>query len=647
MTTARAIAATVVLSVVVLSQTTQAGELPDNGQKPSAGRADRGYAHAQLRPFAWRDVAVTGGFWKSIRDRSRDVGVPDYLRKLEEHGYVDNFRYVAQDLAHEHHGGPNNNEFVYKHLEALGYYAAESDALAELHRGLARTILAAQQPDGYLNTFFENERLKRKGRKRFQPLNRFELYNFGHFAQAAVAHYDSTGNRHLLDGAVRFANLLVERFADPNDLPYTTYRGPVNQKYEHPNHELAMVDLWRVTGNRRYLDFVRQTLDEYEFFGPKFNEIWGHAVQETLLCAGAADLYLETGDPEVWKVVCRLWNDVHDRKRYIIGGVGSSGRGESYGGAFELPNDTAYCETCAAISLVFWNHKMLLATGETKYADEMERSLYNNVPSGYSLSGTAYFYQNPLRFDPQKPGRSGRRSEWFACSCCPPNVHRLLASLNRYVYTHNADGIQVSLYVGSRLRHVLPGGQSLLLTQTTGYPWEEKVEIGIGLDERARFTLSLRVPAWCEGARASVNGQPVGASASPGYLTVDRAWEDGDSVVLRLPMPGRTVPGDPRVKDQLGRLAVMRGPLVYCLESHDNPHADLDAIVVPEAIRWNSRFEPRLLGGVVTLSGRATARRPGREPEKIPVKAIPYYAWANREPCKMTVWPASDRKATP
>jgi len=601
------------------------------------------YRYARQKPVGIRQVEIGPGFWKPRIDRSRDVGVLDYLEKFEEHGYIDNFRIVADGREAKHNGGPNNNEFVYKLMEAMGWYADDSRKIARALADVGDTVLAAQREDGYLNTFYDNPVQKRKGRKRFQPDNRFEFYDFGHFAQAAVAHWRTTGDDRLLKAAVRFADLIVRKFADPNDLPYTLYRGPVNQKYEHPNHELAMVDLYRVTGDRRYVDFVRQTLEEYGFFGPKFNEIWGHAVQETLLYAGAADLYLETGAEDVWQVVVRLWRDMHDRKMYIIGGVGSTGRGEAYGKAYDLPNASAYCETCAAVSLVFWNHKMLLATGDPTYADAMERSLYNNVLSGISLAGTEYFYRNPLAWDPARPVRAGRRNPWFGCSCCPPNVHRLLASFQGYIYTRDAGGVQVNLYTGSTLRHTLPGGARLTLTQRTDYPWRGDVEVRVALDRPAEFTLSLRVPGWCRGATVAVNGKPLKSRATAdGYLRIDRRWADGDTVALHLPMVPRVVLGDPRVEDQVGRLAILRGPVVYCLEQIDVPEADLDRLVVPKDVTLMAHHEPDLLGGVVTITGRGEALdgRGGRSP--VTLRAIPYYAWANREPAAMRVWLAHD-----
>ncbi len=594
------------------------------------------YQHAKLRPLPGKAVTIDAGFWRAIRDRSRDVGVPDYLEKFEEHGYIDNFRIAAENRPEAHHGGPNNNEFVYKHMEAMGHYAAESDKIAAMLEELSDAVLAVQREDGYLSSFYDNPLNKQRGLERFQPRNRFEFYNFGHFTQAAIAHWRATDDDRLLRGAIRFADLIVEKFADPNDLPYDTYLGPFNKKYEHPNHELAMVELWRATGNRRYLDFVRQTLEEYEFFGPKFEEIWGHAVQETLLYAGATDLYLETGDQDLWRVIHRLWTDMNDRKLYVIGGVGSTGRAEAYGEAYELPNETAYCETCAAISLVFWNHKMLLATGQSKYADAMERSLYNNVLSGISLAGTEYFYTNQLRIGPANDPASkrGQRSPWFGCSCCPPNVHRLLASIGQYAYTRDTRGIQVNLYTGSTLRTSTHDGRPLTLTQQTSYPWKGTVTLTVHGVKNAQFTLSLRVPQWCEGASIRVNGRPFDADTNPdGYARIDRPWNDGDTVELTLPMPVRLVEGHPKTVNK-GSAAILRGPMVYCLEQIDNPNGSVLDFRIARSGQFQATPTPAMLGGVVTVSGSAILP----DGKSATLLAIPYFTRANRQRSPMTVW---------
>jgi len=601
--------------------------------------SNRTYSHASLRPVRHANVRILDGFWKPIRDRSREVGVPDYLQKFEAHGYIDNFRYIAKNTAKKPHGGPNCNEFVYKLMEAMAWYAPESARIRGLLGELSDTVLSAQQEDGYLNTYYANPVIETK---RFQPGNRFEFYNFAHFTQAAIAHYRTMGNERLLDAAEHFAGLIVQKFADPNDLPYETYRGPVNKKYEHPNHELAMVELWRVKGDERYRDFVRQTLEEYEFFGPKFSDIWGHAVQETLLQAGAADLYLETEESDIWKVVSRLWKDMRERHLYIIGGVGNGAPGEAYGEDYHRPLHSAYCETCAAISLVFWNHKMLLATGDPKYADLMERSLYNNVLSGISLDGTKYFYRNHLAQDPEGAGHWDRRQEWFNCSCCPPNVHRLLASLNRYIYTRNDSSVQVNLYVASRMKHTLGNGTELTLTQRTEYPWKETIELEVDLCEPASFELALRVPAWCTGATAKVNGNSVPVEQPDGgYTRIERQWQDGDTVELRLPMKPRKVTGDTRVESHNGRLAIMRGPVVYCLEGVDNP-VNPDRLIVPKDTELSASYQPGLLKGVVTVRGTGRSVNPGGSTEEVELTAIPYYAWANRAHSWMRVWLAHE-----
>jgi uncharacterized protein len=603
------------------------------------------YQHAKLRPIGSGEVQIREGFWKPIRDRSRDVGVPDYLRKFEAHGFIDNFRYVADGTAKKHHGGPNNNEFVYKHLEAMGIYAAESDAVAKLHEALSETIRSAQSPDGYLNTFYQNPLIVKSGRSpRFGRLNRFELYDFGHYTQAAIAHYRTTGDRKLLDSAIRFANLLVEKFADPADLPYQTYREQINLKYEHPNHELAMVELYRVTGDKRYLDFIRQTLEEYEFFGSKFSEIWGHAVQETLLYAGATDLYLETGEKDVWNVVEHLWADMHDRKRFLTGAVGSQGSGESYGAAYYLPHETCYGETCAGISLVFWNHKMLLATGRGVHADEMERSLYNNVLCGISLDGTHYFYPHPLRHDPKRPVRKDRRPEWYGCSCCPPNLHRLFAALGDYVYTTDDSGIQVNLFVNSSVKCEL-AEQKVMLVQETDYPWSGGVKLTVKGATDARATIALRIPGWCDGATITVNAQAQARPAAGAYAAIRRAWNHGDVIELDMPMTPRVIPPHPKVKAQQGRIALMVGPVVYCVEQADNPGVKLGRITVAPDVQPRAKSEPDLLGGVVTLTMPAREWADAKTSRPVTIKAIPYYAWANREGGYMNVWLATDKQA--
>jgi len=615
------------------------------------------YPYAKVRPIEWTHVEITDGFWKTIRDRSKDIGVPDYLRKFEEHGYIDHFRYVANDTYKLPHWNFNVDEFVHKLLEAMGIYARESEKIAGLHRSLSQTIIAAQREDGYLNTFYLNPIVKKAGVRPFEKKSnvgkqrtddgairlveggslsgRFEFYIFAHFTQAAIENYRATGERKLLDAAIKFADLIVGLFADPNDLPYGT---PARHKYiDHPNHELAMVELYRISGNKKYLAFVRQTLEQYEYFGPEFNSAYHHAVQEALFNAGATSLYLETGDEKIMEVVKRLWNDINEHKKYIIGGIGSSEHGEKVGSEYQLAHENAYCETCAAISMVFWNHTMLLATGEAKYADEMARSLYNNVLSGYSLDGTHYFYQNVLKWTPQSGKRTRHqtnpRSEFFGCSCCPPNVHRLLAGIGRYIYTHRDNRLQVNLFINSTVTYRFPGNKKMVLQQQSDYPWQGNIKLTVKQGKKINGAIEIRIPNWCENALLKVNGESQ-PSPQPGtYAVINRQWSQGDVIELSLPLLARVIDAHPKVEAQQGKIALMRGPLVYCIEQSGNRNIDLLNIQVCDGAEVNSKFEPDLLGGVMTL------KVPAKENSKsIDIQAIPYYTWANREVAAMMVW---------
>lgn len=650
----------VVSSIVVFPVMQPVWGVPD--ALPARGAHQGTYKYAKLKPVRLQEVVIRDDYWQQRIDRSRDIGVLDYLKKSQQAGYIENFRIVAKNLEKRHIGGPNNNEFVYKLMEAAGHYAHSNPELAEAFRKLNELVLAAQCEDGYLNTYYENPLIKKNGKKRFQSTNRFEFYNFGHFTLAAIAWHRMAGDDDLLRAAIRFADLIVEKFATPKRLPYKLYQGPPNKKYEHPNHEMAMVELYRVTGEKRYLDFARQTLNEYKFWD--FKDIWGHAVQETLLMTGGADLYLECGEPKMMQTLKRLWTDMHERKMYVTGGVGSTGAGEAYGGPYELPNETAYAETCAAISMVFWNYRMLLATGESKYADCMERALYNAVLSGISLNGTEYFYRNPLQYDPAKKRSDVRRKPFYACSCCPPNVHRLLGSLQQYIYTRNNEGIQVHLYIGSALQMKLACGTEITLTQHTRCPWDSVVRIVVEPQREANFTLRLRIPGWSgnkggpdalyryivqnapEENRTSmllqVNGRDFQPEVEKGYATIARRWKRGDIITLDIPMPVRRVLANEKVEANRGLVAVQRGPIVYCIEAIDND-GDISDIELPDSGRLKAEFREDLLDGVMVLTGEAhrmTFDEHGQVAgqKRTPVTLIPYSTWAHRGQCQMSVW---------
>ena len=500
------------------------------------------YAYATLRPVRLFDADITGGYLQTYIVTSMEKGVLDYLEKFEQHGYIENFRIVGKQEKRKHVGGPNNNEFVHKLVEAAGYYAALSPDIKSSFARIIADVLSAQADNGYLNTFYDNPIIKEKSPdNRFKPGNRFEFYDFGHFAQAAIAWHRTTGDRKMLDAAIKFADLICDQFSAPNLLPYTRNRGNrPNLKYEHPNHEMAMVELYRVTGNKRYLEFARHTLDQYDFWN--FKEVWGHAVQETLLLAGGTDVYLEYGRPEMLIQLKKMWHDVVDRKMYLTGGVGSKGHGESYGEVYELPNATSYCETCAAISKVFWDYRMLLATGDPKYADDMERTLYNAVLAGVSLDGRHYFYVN--RMETKKPIE---RKGWFGTSCCPPNVQRLLGSLQQYLYTVDDSGIQIHLYNTSAIETKTSQGQAISLSVRTDYPRTGNVEIAIATE--GRYVISLRIPSWAHEPKLVHNNESID-SITPGvYCKIERDWKKYDILRLDLSIKPRLIRGNPEVKD--------------------------------------------------------------------------------------------------
>ncbi len=590
------------------------------------------YAHAVVNPLSWNEARITGGYLGSYIERTSAVSIPDFIAKMEQAGGFENFRIVAKSDQKPPTGRSNHNEFVYKLMEAGGYFSADP-TLNAAFQPLISDILAAQDKDGYLNTYYQNPLvLQKKADNRFQSGNRFEFYAFGHLAQAGLAWKRAAGDDQLLDASSRFADLICDRFGSA-PLPYDSHPGVPNVKYEHPNHEMAMVELYRATGNRRYLDFVAHTLDDYGFWS--FPEIWGHGVQETLLLAGGTDVYLELGKPEMLHQLEAMWRDATERKMYITGGVGSVPKGECYGAAYELPNATSYCETCAAISKIFWGWRMLLATGQSAYVDDMERTLYNATLTGIALSGTEYFYVNLMeKQDHQKSNQKtdGRRKPYFVTACCPPNLHRLFGSLPYYCFTTDREGVQVQLFANAELKTTLPSGTPIHLRETTDYPYGGKVQIELLAD--GDFTLSLRIPSWAETAQLSVNGQPAPAALSGPVVTLAREWKKGDTVALELPMQPRLVPGRTVVADEKGKLALMRGPLVYCLESPDNPGINLFDIQLAAGTAF--REKPlELANGALSLAGTGWDKTQQKEVE---VTAIPYHLWANREPSLMRIW---------
>ncbi|MBW3633666.1 MAG: glycoside hydrolase family 127 protein [Chloroflexi bacterium] len=614
---------------------------------------------AQLRPVGLDAVTIDDAFWAPRLRTNREATLPSQYRLLWETGRIDNLLRAAGTRDGEFQGRYFNDSDVYKWLEAASWSVAGGhDAEPELHAMIDETISAveaAQRPDGYLNSYFARERAD----QRWTDFDLHEMYCAGHLFQAAVAHHRATRSTRLLDVATRFA--------DHIDVTFGPEVGKRIGTDGHPEIEMALVELARETGERRYIDLARFLVDvrghgvlgdAYGRFGKEYHqdhrpfrdldEIVGHAVRAVYLNAGVADLYAETGEPALLETLHRLWQSMTTRKMYVSGGIGSRYEGESFGEDYELPNALAYTETCAAIGSMMWNWRMLSIEAEARYADLLELTLYNAMLPGVSLDGETYFYQNPLADE-----GSHRRQAWFGTACCPPNVARTLASLPGYVYSASDEGIWIHLYAAGTARIPLDD-RVVALRQETRYPWDG--EITIEVDGEGDFSLMLRIPAWCEeGATLTVNDEPLPESLVPGrYAEVRREWRPGDTVRLSLPMPVRRVESHPYVEENTGRVALMRGPLLYCLEQIDNPAVAIRDIAVPDDVSFQADWRHDLLGGVVALIAdarlappddswsdalyRAARSTPQAAGERVAITAIPYHAWANREPGAMRVW---------
>lgn len=580
-------------------------------------------------------VSMRDGFWKTRMDLNHQHGIPRLLRHLEDHGVVDNFMIVSGRKDVERKGPYFTDSDLYKWMEGAAFDLQtydEPQTRADLDR-IIDEVVAAQGDDGYLNTFFQGELFDQRFRN--LPVEH-ELYCAGHLFQAAVAHYRATGSDKLLTAACRFADYLSSVFG------YDKKQGAAG----HPEIEMALVELYRTTGEKRYLELAEYLMTQLHF--RTMPALGGHAVRALYTCCGGADYYAESGDAEFKASIERLWNDLISGKMYITGGVGSRYAGEAIGEPYELPNLRAYAETCAAIANAMFNYRMLAVYADARFADVMERALYNGVISGVSLDGVAYFYTNPLANN-----GSHQRQEWWGCTCCPTNMVRTLASIPGYIYSTSGDGVWVHLYDNSRVDYKLADGARFGLEQTTDYPWEGNVDFALDLPEPKEFTLRLRIPDWCDSGAAAVNGEEVPDAIRPAsYLAIRRTWKPGDRVHLHLGMPVTLQECDPRVRENMGSVAVQRGPMVYCAESPDNPGVSILDLELASG-DFTPTFEEDKLGGVVTLKGSGLTadvtaprgplyRQVGAvEPVRLaptPVTLIPYYAWANRGPASMTVW---------
>jgi uncharacterized protein len=621
--------------------------------------------YAKLHSVPVHAVTIEEGFWSKRRKTNVESSIPTMRDQLLEHGRMDNFRRLVGKSSEPQKGPVYSDSDIYKWMEAVGF-ALQSGELPEVHNQTAamiKEVIAVQEPSGYINTYYVQDRAEQRMLQKTQR-DGHELYCLGHMLQGAIAYYRATGDTTLLDAGAK----MVDDFLIPNYGP-----GPDKKPIVagHPEIEMSLIELYRTTGRKQYVDLAGYILhgdDRFKFEPSRIvymycgipftsrTKLEGHAVRAMYACCGATDYYLETGDETYWKTLTTLWNDLSQRQMYITGGVGARSDGESFGDAYELPNSQAYGESCAAIGNMMWNWRMLAASGEAKHADVIERALYNGINSGMSLDGTTYCYRNPLAFNPDSGEQI--RNPWYDTTCCPPNLERTFASLPGYFYSTSKDGLYVHLYDNSTLDWHLENGTPLKVVQKTNYPWDGDVKLTVSPAEPADFAVNVRIPGWAKSAKVAVNGKAFDGAKPGEYLSIKRRWSPGDTITLAFPMAAEIVASNPRVEENLGRVAVQRGPIVYCMEGLDQNAAAADfaevAIVVnPKALKaFEVEHKPALLEGVTVLkhSGAvyesasdkgplyadATAATPKTRAESLTL--IPYYAWANRKPTEMEVW---------
>jgi DUF1680 family protein len=674
--TALAPAVLIIVSLMVPSQT------PAKSDRSQA-RPDALPRDYPARPVPFTDIKLSDIFWAPRLETNRTVSVPYALKMIEETGRVDNFRKAARLMTGPYKGKRYNDSDVYKAMEGAAYtLLLHADAgLEKTLDDLVALIGKAQEPDGYLyttRTVDPKSPAPGAGPERWSNLRvSHELYNVGHMYEAAVAHYLATGERSFLDIATKNADLLLRTFGS----------GP-GRRRGFPGHqeiEIGLAKLYRVTGNRAYLELAKFFLDERGHYhqGPyhakddpfavydseeymqnhkpvlEQAEAVGHAVRAMYMYSGMADVAALGGYPEYVRAIDRLWENVVGKKMYLTGGVGSRGDVEGFGKNYELPNN-AYAETCAAIGNALWNQRLFLLHGDSKYVDVMERVMYNGLLSGVSLSGDRFFYQNPL----ESAGRY-QRSPWFEVACCPPNMTRFLPSLPGYVYATKDDAVFVNLFVGSTGR-VEVNRTKVVLAQDTRYPWDGKVKITVSPEGGAgEFEIAVRIPGWArneavpgglyrfldrnvEKPSLKVNGKSIALDPASGYARIRRAWKLGDVIELSLPMPVRRVVASEQVSAGAGMVALQRGPILFCAEGADNGGDVLD-LVLPDIAKLQSVFRPELLNGVQVVKGPATVyltTKDGKtEAKTIELQAVPYYVWANRGAGEMAVWLARSKGA--
>ncbi|MCX7686718.1 MAG: glycoside hydrolase family 127 protein [Fimbriimonadales bacterium] len=609
-----------------------------------------------MRAVPMSQVEIRDQFWEPRQQTNRSITVPHLFSELERAGNIPNLRLAAERKREGYQGPVYMDSDLYKAMEAAAYVLQlyPDDPIREKLDEVIGILERAQTPEGYLNSYFQ---VVAPERRWTNLRDDHELYCAGHLIEAAVAHYEATGSDRLLKVAARYADYIDSVFGDAPG-KRLGYCG-------HPEIELALFRLYRATGEKRYRDLARFFLLNRgkKIFAQEHNipleqydgtiwqdnvpltehrEIVGHAVRAAYLFAGATDLVAETGDERVLQMLLGVWENTISRRTYITGGIGNEARHEGFTKDYDLPNRTAYQETCASIALIFWAHRMGLLLEEARFFDALERALYNGALAGIALDGKNFYYVNPLESD----GTHHRRP-WYACACCPPNIARLIASLGGYLYAQTDSDLWVNLYVESRAKLSL-SGREVVLQVRTNYPWEGTIEVQVVEGAPVEFGLHLRIPDWCAQPRLTLNGKPLPLEIQKGYAVVRRHWQPEDRLTLELPMTPVWMEAHPRVEADRWQVAIQRGPLVYCLEEIDQP-APLERMAVDTSSPLRYRWEPNLLNGIGVIEGGAVVLdddsawgnrlyRPLTPRQRATFRAIPYYAWHNRQPCPMRVW---------
>ena len=615
-------------------------------------------AQTQIQEVPFTQVHLNDGFWSPRIEINRTVSIPSAFHECEVNGRFDNFAIAAGLIKGEHKGDFSFDDTdPYKVIEGASYsLAVHYDAKLDHYLDSVINIIAkAQEPDGYLTTCVTNKCTRLSGwwgTHKWEKINSHELYNSGHLIESAVAHYRATGKKTFLNVAIKNADLVCKTFG-PNE-------GQIHRPGGHPIIEMALCKLYKVTGNKKYLEGAKYFVDETgrctdghrpsEYSQDHMpilqqQEIVGHAVRAGYLYSGVADVAALTGDKDYFEALKRIWENMSSKKLFITGGIGSRPQGEGFGPNYELFNHTAYCETCAAIANVYWNYRMFLATGESKYIDVCERALYNNVLSGVSLSGDKFFYDNVLESDGEH-----ERQKWFGCACCPGNITRFIASVPGYIYAQQGRDIYVNLYAQGKAKI-----GKVELEQSTNYPWEGKIRIKVTKGS-GKFAIKLRIPSWLKSSPTNntlyyyndaapafaitVNGKQV-AVENTDYATINRNWKKGDMIDIDFPMSVRRIVANDNAEDDRGKVALERGPIVYCLEGSDQADGKVFNKYILNSAAITAQYDADLLNGVVTLSGDAKQLQPDGTIKDVTFRAIPYSTWNNRGAQQMEIWVAN------